>query len=72
MFTLKIQQEAKRAGIQNAYQLQVQAKLSPAVASELWKGKTIPKLQTLDRLCEVFGCELWDLVIWKPKANGRR
>lgn len=67
MIKVTIRQAAKQAGIKNAYQLQKRAHISPAVAADLWKGETLPRLDTLDNLCEVLGCELSDLV----QRNGK-
>lgn len=71
MITVKIQEVARRKGVKNAYQLQVRAGISPAVAADLWRGETMPRLETLDRLCEALGCKLFDLITWRP-SNGRK
>ena len=62
MIKVTIRQAAKRAGLTTAYQLQKAAGLSPAVAADLWRGEKTPRLETLDRLCDVLGCELADLI----------
>lgn len=62
MIKVTIRQAARKVGIKNAYQLQKLAGLSPAVAADLWRGEKSPKLETLDHLCGVLECELWDLI----------
>jgi DNA-binding Xre family transcriptional regulator len=62
MIKVTIRRAAKRAGIKTAYQLQKRAAISPAVAADLWRGNTLPRLDTLDKLCDVLDCELSDLV----------
>lgn len=67
MIKVTIKQAAKRAGIENAHQLQKLAGISPTMAAYLWRGDKLPELETLDRLCGVLGCELSDLI----HRNGR-
>lgn len=62
MIRVTIRKAALRAGVENAYQLQKRAGLSPAVAADLWRGEKLPRLETLDKLCDVLGCQLCDLV----------
>jgi DNA-binding Xre family transcriptional regulator len=69
MITVTIQAAALRRGVKNAYQLQLIAGISPAVAADLWRGKKLPRLETLDNLCEVLGCELTDLIQRNGKAH---
>jgi DNA-binding Xre family transcriptional regulator len=69
MITVTIQEAAMRRGIKNAYQLQLLAKISPAVAADLWRGEKLPRLETLDNLCAVLECELSDLIQRNGKAH---
>lgn len=62
MIKVTIRQAARRVGIKNAYQLQERAGISPTMAAYLWRGNKLPKLETLDMLCEVLECELADLI----------
>ena len=62
MIKVTIRQAARRVGVKNAYQLQKRASLSPASAADLWRGETLPRLETLDHLCDVLECELSDLI----------
>jgi DNA-binding Xre family transcriptional regulator len=69
MITVTIQEAAMRRGVKNAYQLQLLAKLSPAVAADLWRGKKLPRLETLDKICGVLRCEISDLIQRNGKAH---
>ena len=69
MITVTIQEAAMRRGIKNAYQLQLLAKLSPAVAADLWRGEKLPRLETLDKICGVLQCEISELIQRNGKAH---
>ena len=69
MITVTIQAAARRKGVKNAYQLQLIAGISPAVAADLWRGEKLPRLETLDNLCEVLECELSELIQRNGKAH---
>lgn len=62
MIKITIRKAARRAGIENAHQLQGRAGISPTMAAYLWRGDKYPKLETLDMLCDVLECELADLI----------
>jgi putative transcriptional regulator len=66
---LKIQQVAKRRGINTAYKLQKAAKLTPTNASRLFNHEVKQlSLETLGKLCDVLDCEVGDLIV-KPKRR---
>lgn len=65
MIKVKIRQAAKRRGYKNAYQFGQSIGVKRMVASRLWKGDQLPKLQTLDRICNAWGCGLDELIAYK-------
>lgn len=72
MIRLNIQEMARRKGITNPYQLAMKAECSTSKAARLWNGgDEHPKLETLDHLCEVLGCKMWELVTWSPNGAHR-
>lgn len=62
MILVKIRQEAERRGITTAYQLGQVFGFSPDLAARLWKGEKYPRLETLDKICKKWGCDLDTLV----------
>jgi DNA-binding Xre family transcriptional regulator len=69
MIRLNIQEMARRKGITNPYQLAMKAECSTSKADRLWNGGTEhPKLETLDHLCAVLGCKMWELITWSPNG----
>jgi DNA-binding Xre family transcriptional regulator len=70
MIRLNIQEMARRKGITNPYQLAMKAECSTSKADRLWNGGTEhPKLETLDHLCAVLGCKMWELITWSPNGT---
>lgn len=66
MITLTVKKVAKaKEGIRNPYELKVFLNCSYSVASRLWKGKPLPRFETLDKLTQDFDCEITDLFTWK-------
>jgi DNA-binding Xre family transcriptional regulator len=72
MIKVMIRQAAKRRGFKNAYQFGQSIGVKRMVASRLWKGEQLPKLQTLDRICNAWGCALDELIAHKRdmSSNG--
>lgn len=69
MIRVMIKQAAKRRGHKNAYQFGQSIGVKRMVASRLWKGEQLPKLQTLDRICNAWGCGLDELIAFKRDAS---
>lgn len=68
MIKVKIKQAAMRRGYKNAYQFGQSIGVKRMVASRLWKNEQLPKLQTLDRICNAWGCGLDELIAHKRDA----
>jgi DNA-binding Xre family transcriptional regulator len=72
MIRLTVKEAAIRRGITNAHGLQLAIGLSPTVAADLWNPNgTFPRLQTLNRICDKWGCPLSELVTWAPEKKKR-
>lgn len=63
MIRVTIRREAERRGITTAYQLGQEFGFSPDLAARLWKGEKYPRLETLDKICTKWGCDLDALVL---------
>jgi DNA-binding Xre family transcriptional regulator len=64
MIKLRIREIAEAQGITTAYQLQKAMKYPPNMAARLWRGDMkMIGLETIDKLCEVLGCEPNDLIV---------
>src|SRR5688500_13911857 len=77
MIQVAIQRAAKRRGLMNSHQLSKSIGVSRMVGSRLWEGKQEPRLSTLDKICEAWGCDLDELIQRVPdkkhaKAGARR
>lgn len=70
MIKIQIQHIARKNGLINAYALQRALGCSPTMASRLWKEsfKQI-ELETIQRLCDLFKCQLSDLITVTPKDD---
>lgn len=71
MIEVRIQQAARRRGLNNSHQLSLSIGVSRMVGSRLWEGKQEPKLSTLDKICEAWGCELSELIVRVPDKKHR-
>lgn len=69
MIKVTVRKAAEAAGVEKAYQLQTLLDCSPSLARNLWLGKQLPELKTLDRVCDALDCELGDLIIWTPNTK---
>lgn len=70
---LRIQQAAKRRGIDTAYKLQKAAGLTPTNASRLFNHKVKQlSLETLGKLCEVLNCEVGDLIVKAKRGRAKK
>lgn len=77
MIKITVQQAAKKRGIKKAHHLQIEFGFSPAVAADLWRGTNghdspLPRLQTLNTICEKWKCPLDELVRWMPDSRQRK
>lgn len=72
MITVTIRQAAERRGIKNAYQFGQSLGVHQQVAVRIWENTQQPKLATLDRICNAWGCDLKELIVYSPdkKTNG--
>ena len=71
----KVQRRARRAGFLNFYQLAQGFrargfKCSESQAKRFWTGNTDPKLSSMERLCEVLGCEITSLIQRNGQLKG--
>lgn len=71
MITVTIRQAAKRRGLDNAYQFGQSVGLADMVAARIWKSDQLPKLKTLDKICNAWGCDLGELIVYVSDKNGR-
>lgn len=69
MIKVMIRQAAIKKGFKNAYQFGQSIGVSRMVAARIWKNEQPPKLKTLDRICEAWGCDLGDLIAYFPKRH---
>lgn len=77
MIQITVQQAAKRRGIKKAHHLQTEMGFSPAVAADLWRSNgredgPLPRLQTLNTICETWRCPLTELVRWVPNKKAKK
>ena len=80
MIKVMIKEAAKRRGLKNAYQFGQSIGVKRMVASRIWNNDQLPKLKTLDRICNAWGCGIEDLIVYKrdpkkphqekPDSNG--
>ena len=67
MIVVRLQNVAKKAGIENAYQLQKLTGFHPGMSSKLWKEKwKVSNLKTLNTLCTALKCSPNDLLEFQP------
>ena len=72
MIKVTIKRAAKRRGLKNAYQFGQRIGVANMVASRIWENKQPPKLKTLDKICNAWGCDLAELLVHKlDKTNGK-
>lgn len=68
MIKTRIKELAAKNNIKTAYQLQKETKLSPSMASRLFKDDVeMIALRTIESLCKAFNCEPKDLFVYKPE-----
>lgn len=72
MIKVTIRQAAKTRGLKNAYQFGQSIGVSRMVAARIWKNDQPPKLKTLDRICNAWGCGLEELIVFIPGAPRSR
>lgn len=70
MIKVLIRAAAKKRGIENAYQFGQSVGFSDRVALRIWNNDQPPKLKTLDRICDAWGCPLDDLIRHSLSSNG--
>jgi DNA-binding Xre family transcriptional regulator len=67
MIEIKLQQVAKKFGIENAYQFQKYTGFPPSQAARLWKEKWARiNNNNLDKLCNLFKCTPNDILEFTP------
>ena len=67
MIKVKIREVAARRDVRKAYQLQQLTGFSPSKAANLWKGEwQLADLNTLNTLCNLFGCTPNDILEFTP------
>lgn len=69
MIKVTIRQAARRRGLKNAYQFGQSIGVADMVAARIWEGVQLPKLKTLDRICNAWGCGLDELIAYKRDAS---
>lgn len=69
MIELTVRQEAEKRGLKTAYQLGIAEKIPQTLASRLWKGKPLPRLESLNILCDSWQVDLSALVRWVPNGH---
>lgn len=73
MIRVRIQEAAKERGLENASQFGRSIGVSNRVALRIWDNLQPPKLATLDKICNAWGCPLSDLLehtLDKRSRNG--
>ena len=75
--TDKLRDVANSRGVENYYQLAKLLNVPDTSARRLWEATTDPKLSTVDRLCEVLGCQISEITSppekrAAPKTRSRR
>ena len=67
MIKVKIREVAEKHGIKKAYQLQKLTGFLPSKAANLWKAEwQLADLETLNTLCNLFGCTPNDILEFTP------
>ena len=67
MIKVKIKEIASQYNIKNAYQLQKLTGFSPSKAANCWEGEwKRADLETLNTLCNLFGCMPNDILEFTP------
>lgn len=66
MIRVKIQEAAKKRGLENAAQFGRSIGVSNRVALRIWDNEQPPKLKTLDRICNAWRCRLSELIEHTP------
>lgn len=70
MIEVKLQEIAKRHGINNSYQLEKLTGWTPGMCARLWKKQwKRSDLKTLNTLCNLFKCTPSDLLEFTPDAD---
>lgn len=73
MIKTRIQELAKKNGIETAYQLQKVVSLSPSMASRLFKDDVeMIALRTIESLCDALKCKPADLFIYESDTAPER
>jgi DNA-binding Xre family transcriptional regulator len=67
MIVIKLQQLARKHGIENAYQFQKFTGFPPSQAANLWKANwSYIKNTNLNKLCNLFNCTPNDILEFTP------
>lgn len=72
MIKVTIRQEAERRGIKSSYGLARELGVGPSMAARLWKGKELPKLETIDKICTLWNCDLGALISCVPDRSAAK
>lgn len=64
-YKVNILNELKKAGY-SSYRLRKEKILGEGTLQKMRSGDTTLTLESLDRVCEIFQCQLSDLVEWVP------
>lgn len=71
MIQVTIRREAEKRGILTPYQLAKDLGVGQSKAARLWEGEKLPKLETLDRICSRWECDLCALVTFAKESATR-
>lgn len=67
MIQSRIREVAEAHGVTSSYVLQNTLGVAPTVAARLWQGKvTRFSVETLNKLCAAFSCQVGDLLVYVP------
>lgn len=71
MIQVIVREEAEKRGMTKPYHLAVNLGISSTLASRLWEGKPLPRLESLNTICESWQVDLCALVRWVPERPKR-
>lgn len=63
MIKVTIREAARRRKLFNAHQFGESVGFARMVASRIWKGEQLPKLRTLEKICNAWGCDSRELIV---------
>lgn len=71
MIQSRIREVAEAHGVTSSYGLQNALDVAPTVAARLWQGKvTRFSVETLNKLCVAFSCQVGDLLVYVAEKKG--